>query len=141
VIHQCNRILKYNIINGKYDKPRHNNHFTPTMNNNNRQLFIFTSTNVCFSRDLGRLPQKKLRGYSPPANYTDRASDRRLSAKLVPTLADRGCHVVSATTPVLKQAQTDLTLCPWPNANVVMGCKRRNISSGIVTCTRTKGQQ
>jgi hypothetical protein len=26
-----------------------------------------------------------------------RPSDRRLSAKLVPTLADRGCHVVSAT--------------------------------------------
>jgi hypothetical protein len=27
---------------------------------------------------------------SPQANYTDRLSDRRLSAKLVPTLADRG---------------------------------------------------
>jgi hypothetical protein len=25
--------------------------------------------------------------------------------------------------------------------NVVTGCKRRNISSGIVNCTRTKGQQ
>jgi hypothetical protein len=48
--------------------------------------------------------KKKLRGFSPPANYTDRAtlyrlSDRRLSAKLVPTLADRGCRVVSATNP------------------------------------------
>jgi hypothetical protein len=31
----------------------------------------------------------KLRGFSPQANYTDRASDRSLSAKLVPTLADR----------------------------------------------------
>jgi hypothetical protein len=29
-----------------------------------------------------------------------RPSDRRLSAKLVPTLADRGCHVVSATDPL-----------------------------------------
>jgi hypothetical protein len=28
-----------------------------------------------------------------------RPSDRRLSAKLVPTFADRGCHVVSATDP------------------------------------------
>jgi hypothetical protein len=39
----------------------------------------------------------KLRGLSPQTNYTDRLSDRRLSAKLVPTLADRGCRVVSAT--------------------------------------------
>jgi hypothetical protein len=31
--------------------------------------------------------------FSPQANYTD----RRLSAKLVPTFADRGCRVVSAT--------------------------------------------
>jgi CBS-domain-containing membrane protein len=28
-----------------------------------------------------------------------RPSDRRLSAKLVPTLADRGCHVVSVADP------------------------------------------
>jgi hypothetical protein len=28
-----------------------------------------------------------------------RPSDRRLSAKLVPTFADRGCHVVSVTDP------------------------------------------
>jgi hypothetical protein len=28
-----------------------------------------------------------------------RLSDRRLSAKLVPTFADRGCHVVSVTDP------------------------------------------
>jgi hypothetical protein len=40
-----------------------------------------------------------LRGLSPQANYTDRLSDRRLSAKLMPTLADRGCRVVSATIP------------------------------------------
>jgi hypothetical protein len=32
----------------------------------------------------------KLRGFSPQANYTDRPSERSLSAKLVPTLADRG---------------------------------------------------
>jgi hypothetical protein len=41
----------------------------------------------------------KLHGLSPQANYTDRLSDRRLSAKLIPTLADRGCRVVSATIP------------------------------------------
>jgi hypothetical protein len=31
-----------------------------------------------------------LRGLGPQANYTDRQSDRRLSAKLVPTFVDRG---------------------------------------------------
>jgi hypothetical protein len=41
----------------------------------------------------------KLHGLSPHANYTDRLSDRRLSVKLVPTLADRGYRVVSATIP------------------------------------------
>jgi hypothetical protein len=35
----------------------------------------------------------KLPGLSPRANYTDRAKSS-LSAKLVPTFADRGCHVV-----------------------------------------------
>jgi hypothetical protein len=37
----------------------------------------------------------KLRGLSPRANYTD----HHLSAKLVPTLAVRGCSVVSVTDP------------------------------------------
>jgi hypothetical protein len=31
------------------------------------------------------------------ASELDRPSDRRLSAKLVPTFADRGCHVVNVT--------------------------------------------
>jgi hypothetical protein len=31
--------------------------------------------------------------------WPDSASDRRLSAKLVPTFAVRGCHVVSVTDP------------------------------------------
>jgi hypothetical protein len=43
--------------------------------------------------------QNKLRGFSLQANYVYRPSDRRLSANLVPTFADRGCHVVSATNP------------------------------------------
>jgi hypothetical protein len=40
----------------------------------------------------------KLCDLSPRANYTQ-PSDRRLSAKLVPTLADRRCRVVSAMDP------------------------------------------
>jgi hypothetical protein len=40
-------------------------------------------------------PRKKLNGLSPRANYTD----RRLSAKRLPTCADKGCHVVSVTDP------------------------------------------
>jgi hypothetical protein len=40
-------------------------------------------------------PQKqnknKLRGFSRQANYTDRASDLRLSVKLVPTMRVEGC--------------------------------------------------
>jgi hypothetical protein len=47
----------------------------------------------------GKKLKTKLHGLSPQANYTDRLSDSRLSAKLVPTLADRGCSVVSATIP------------------------------------------
>jgi hypothetical protein len=42
--------------------------------------------------------QNKLHGLSSRTNYTER-SDRLLSAKLVPTFADRGCRVVSATDP------------------------------------------
>jgi hypothetical protein len=39
----------------------------------------------------------KLRGLNPRANYTDR--ETALSAKLAPTLADKGCNVVSVTDP------------------------------------------
>jgi hypothetical protein len=42
--------------------------------------------------------KNKLRGISPQVNLY-RPSDRCLSAKLVPTLVDRGCHVVSTTNP------------------------------------------
>jgi hypothetical protein len=45
--------------------------------------------------ELRRNRPTLLRGLSPQANYTD----RRLSAKLVPTCADRGCYVVSVTEP------------------------------------------
>jgi hypothetical protein len=40
----------------------------------------------------------KLRGLQS-ASELYRPSDRRLSAKLLPTFADRGCRVVSATEP------------------------------------------
>jgi hypothetical protein len=42
--------------------------------------------------------KSKLRGLSPQANIY-RQSDRRMSAKLVSTFADRGCRMVSATDP------------------------------------------
>jgi hypothetical protein len=42
--------------------------------------------------------KKKLRGLSPQRKLY-RPSNRRLSAKLVSTLADRDCRVVSATNP------------------------------------------
>jgi hypothetical protein len=43
---------------------------------------------------------KKLRGLSPRANYTNRTTNRHLSAKLVPTtFADMECFVVSTTDP------------------------------------------
>jgi hypothetical protein len=45
------------------------------------------------------LPQtNKLRDFSPQANYTDRAT-AACRRSLVPTFADRGCRVVSATDP------------------------------------------
>jgi hypothetical protein len=43
---------------------------------------------------------KKLKTPWPEsASELYRLSDRRLSAKLVPTFAERGCHVVSVTDP------------------------------------------
>jgi CBS-domain-containing membrane protein len=45
---------------------------------------------------------KKLKLKTPwpeSARELYRPSDRRLSAKLLPTFADRGCHVVSVTDP------------------------------------------
>jgi hypothetical protein len=45
---------------------------------------------------------KKTPGLSPSELY--RPSDRRLSAKLVPALADRGCRVVNATNPHGRQS-------------------------------------
>jgi hypothetical protein len=43
--------------------------------------------------------KKKLRDLSLRVNYTDRPTDRCLSANSVSTFADRGCCVVSTTDP------------------------------------------
>jgi hypothetical protein len=43
--------------------------------------------------------EKKKNPWPKSASELYRPSDRRLSAKLVPTFADRGCHVVSVTDP------------------------------------------
>jgi hypothetical protein len=42
---------------------------------------------------------KQQNPWSESASELYRPSDRRLSAKLLPTFADRGCHVVSVTDP------------------------------------------
>jgi hypothetical protein len=39
-----------------------------------------------------------------PASELYRPRDLRMSTKLVPTLEDRGCHVVSVTDPIIKLA-------------------------------------
>jgi hypothetical protein len=47
-----------------------------------------------------RLSRRKTKNSGPEsASELYRPSDRRLSAKLVPTFADRECHVVSMTDP------------------------------------------
>jgi hypothetical protein len=43
-----------------------------------------------------KINKKKLRGMSPPANYSDQAT---AACQRMPTFADRGCHVVSVTNP------------------------------------------
>jgi hypothetical protein len=43
--------------------------------------------------------KKKQTPWSESASEPYRLSDRRLSAKLVPTFSDRGCHVVGVTVP------------------------------------------
>jgi hypothetical protein len=51
---------------------------------------------------LTTLPGKQIIKITPwldSASELYRPSDRRLLAKLVPTFADRGCHVVSVTEP------------------------------------------
>jgi hypothetical protein len=61
----------------------------------------FVSIHQQFAGNGGLLRQSK-REKTPwhkSASELYRPSDRRLLAKLVPTLADRGCYVVSVTDP------------------------------------------
>jgi hypothetical protein len=46
--------------------------------------------------------QKTKTPWPESASELYRSSDSRLSAKLVPTFADRGCHVVSVTDPYVR---------------------------------------
>jgi hypothetical protein len=65
-------------------------------------LIYFVNVYILFLGDSfisTRGLRTKLRGLSPRANYILTESGLRLSAKLVPTFADRGCRVVSATDP------------------------------------------
>jgi hypothetical protein len=50
-------------------------------------------------RTQPNLRQKKKTQWPKSSSELYRPSDRRLSAQLVPTFADRGCHVVSVTDP------------------------------------------
>jgi hypothetical protein len=56
---------------------------------------IDKSRHYCVTYAVNTGNGNKLRGVSPRTNYTDHS----LSAKLVPTFADRGCLVVSVTDP------------------------------------------
>jgi hypothetical protein len=47
----------------------------------------------------GGLQQNKETPWSEIASELYRPRDRRLSAKWLPTFADKGCHVVSVTNP------------------------------------------
>jgi hypothetical protein len=55
---------------------------------------VITNLNQC-----GTNNRNKQTPWPESVSELDRSSDRRLFAKLVPTFADRGCHVVSATDP------------------------------------------
>jgi hypothetical protein len=80
-----------------------------------------TETLIDASKEVGlEILTYLLRGLSPQANYTD--SDRRLSAKLVPTSADRKCHVVSVTDPYGSILRfLDRTCCVNPIDNTHYG--------------------
>jgi hypothetical protein len=62
-----------------------------------QRTWRWVQNNTCFAHKPKK-KKTKLHGLGPRANYTDRAT-RRLSAKLVPAFADRGCHMVSAKAP------------------------------------------
>jgi hypothetical protein len=54
---------------------------------------------LCFGKFVSSLVKNKRTPWSESASELYRPSDRRLSAKYLPTFADKGCHVVSVTDP------------------------------------------
>jgi hypothetical protein len=55
--------------------------------------YLYSATDMlCLNQMV--IKKTKLHGLSPRANYTDRATAKRL-----PTCADRGCHMVGVTDP------------------------------------------
>jgi hypothetical protein len=72
-------------------KPCLNSAFTLRYNMSLTILFSVNLLYNLFSRKKPLWPESMSELYQP--------SDRRLSEKLVPTFADRGCHVVSVTDP------------------------------------------
>jgi hypothetical protein len=70
--------------------------FEPTIPTFDRAKAVYILD--CTATVIGCYLHKKLRGFES-ASELYRSSDRRRSAKLGANLADRGCHVVSATSP------------------------------------------
>jgi hypothetical protein len=74
-------------------------------NKTNKQLAEVVSDHypyIILEPPLDKLKEQNISLQTPwseSASELYRPSDRRLSAKLVPTFADRGCHVVSVTDP------------------------------------------
>jgi hypothetical protein len=66
----------------------------PNSKNHRNKMKVLLSAHRLIS-----LKNKKKTPWFQSASELYRPSDRRLSAKLVPTLVDRGCRVVSATNP------------------------------------------
>jgi hypothetical protein len=82
---------------------------------------------------LSNVKKKKLRGLNPLANY----SDRRLSAKLLPTFADRGWHVVSVTDPFSRildfiDRMEAVTLLKCSYVNIVSNSSSEVLSASVL---------
>jgi hypothetical protein len=105
---------------------------------------VIRFTDICCFTEM--LKKTKRHGLSTHANYTDRLSDRRLSAKLVPTLADRGCRVVSGT--ISPQALifgflVQEPLFPWNSSSIIITrlsgpCSRPTTSQKESDSTRNR---
>jgi hypothetical protein len=79
---------------------------------------------IClFTCALFNINNKKQTPWLESASELYQPSDRQLSAKLVPTLADRGCHVVSGTVPHgwrVANAHTKGTFCVMNSVTIAL---------------------